>query len=71
MEDKLKQANINIEHLIDKVLQFKMEAKESYCYFPRERYDEKWNCDNLKCSDCREKYYNNIKTKLYEEYIVK
>lgn len=71
MEDKLKQANSNIEHLINKVLQFKMEAKESYCYFPRERFDEKWNCDDLNCSDCKKKYYNAMKKELQDEYIIK
>lgn len=68
--DKLQKAKDNIQSLINIILNSDMESKRNYCYFPAERYDEGWDCDKLRCSDCRDKYYNKQKDKLMKRYMV-
>ena len=71
MEEKLKQANDNIDYLINRIISLKAERSSGNCSYPRERFDEKWDCDKKKCSDCRNKYYNDMEKEMLDKYIIK
>lgn len=70
MEEKLKQANDNIETLVKEIVKMRREKNEMYCVHPREKYDIENFCED-KCEECKDKYYNEVKEYLLEKYQVK
>jgi hypothetical protein len=69
MEEKLKQANENIEILITEIIKFRREKNSMYCVHPREKYDIENFCDD-KCEECKNEFYSNMKEYLLKEYQV-
>nr|DAH73462.1 MAG TPA: hypothetical protein [Caudoviricetes sp.] len=69
MEDKLKQANDNMEILVKEIVKLRKERDRSYCVHPQEKFDNENFCDN-NCDECQIKYYENMKEYLLKKYQV-
>ena len=64
MEEKLEQANKNIEQLVSKVVRYEMDESKAYCI--RDTKD----CSGSPCMECKRKYFNALSKEMLSKYIV-
>lgn len=70
MGKKITKANENIISLIDKLIGARKCALRNRCPYVENRNPEN-DCEHISCEECMEKYIENMKERLLEEYIVK
>ena len=70
MLKKLDEANKNIELLIGELIDAREDALGKYCPYDGNGNPEK-DCEHITCSDCKGKYFENMRERLLDEYIVK
>lgn len=70
MGKKRDKANENIVSLIDELIDTRKEALGNYCPYGGSGNPEN-DCEHINCSDCKEKYFENMRVRVLEEYIVK
>lgn len=71
MGKKRDKANENIEILVESLIDARKDALgNAYCPYCGNGNPEN-DCENISCSDCKEKYFENMRERLLDEYIVK
>lgn len=71
MGKKRDRANKNIENLILELIGAMKEALgDAYCPYGGDGNPQN-DCEHISCSDCKEKYFDEMRERLLEEYIVK
>lgn len=70
MEKKIDKANKNIASLIDELIGARKGTLGNRCPYGENGNPEN-DCERISCEECVEKYFENMKERLLEEYIVK
>lgn len=71
MGKKRDKANENIVSLIDELIDARKETLgNAYCPYGGSGNPEN-NCEHISCNDCKGKYFDDMRERLLEEYIVK
>lgn len=70
MEKKIDKANEKIASLIDELIGERKCALRNRCPYGENGNPEN-DCEHISCEECAEKYFENMRERLLEEYIVK
>jgi len=63
LAEKIIKANENIEYLIEEIIALKKSEMNNYCVSPD-------GCTHISCSECKEKFFDNMFDKMVEKYRV-